>query len=672
MKVIESMRHSKRSTLNMLRTTVVIFMILIINLASGINAVEPSKDVEEERPPSLFRDNSMVKLLSSVEDLEEFLDQVRHPKMDSEQEAQVKKNVGEAYYNLMMKEQSNPNKARTNPNGLCFFVLFYTDWCKNCLDLIPHFDEAASELFEMANYKEKDPLSRLVLAAVDISSEENRIDAKQLYGISQYPSLKWFRGGFYSDDYPGSMPVESPSQLISWAKNRMVSTTEAVTSIETLSDAKTFIEDTAANGEVAVIGFLDAVGGDFATGFAYSQFQRFAVDIDKIKVGAMIGQGSGVVAHALQATDRPPLIMAFRNTETDFVGESSSLEYDGPFLERMMRFWLDEIRRPRLLPFHDEYYQWDLLGKSPIDQELLGLIFTSDTLSSSLAESLIKVDETLYPPTNYTSKAAIGSTVPLFVRNVKFVRIEDVATSEESKSMSTFYGVPQSELPYLVFINVTDIESKRWRYGKLEESSNLYEDILAFASQVIDNEIEPELRGEAIPQSNEMLNVKVAVRENWDELVGEQESDDVLVLLHTEQGEASATLMEAFQILGDFLFNNLDVKRLSLVTVDVLNNAISGFEEIPYTPAVFLFPPKHLRNSEDVGDNESGLSMYMGGPNVNDLIAFLKKKVTVATIPEDAVHDEIVVERDNENHRHLLDKEPDTFTNPSSTIHSEL
>lgn len=120
------------------------------------------------------------------------------------------------------------------------------------------------------------------------------------------------------------------------------------------------------------------------------QFQRFAVDVDKVRLGMVVGQGSGMLASTLGARDRPPVLMAYRDTDVDFVGEKTSVEYTGPFVQGPMREWLEkDALMPKLAPFHDEHYQWKLLGSSPLEQEILGLVFSTKETPLELSKTLV-------------------------------------------------------------------------------------------------------------------------------------------------------------------------------------------------------------------------------------------------------------------------------------------
>ena len=184
---------------------------------------------------------------------------------------------------------------------------------------------------------------------------------------------------------------------------------------------------------------------------------------------------------------------------------------------------------------------------------------------------------------------------------------------------------------------MTDVESRRWKFGTLS-SQVLPTDISSYAKKILLSEIDPLPRGEALPPSNDEF-VKVIVRDTWDEYVYDQDKEDVFVLIHTAEGDVSAQMMSIFHAVGD-LFQQFNSQGVSLVSCDTLNNAIPGMEEFQFTPAVFHFPPKSKRDAAASAlENDTGISMYQGGPDMNSLINFIKSVSTVAEIPYDVTCD---------------------------------
>ena len=122
-----------------------------------------------------------------------------------------------------------------------------------------------------------------------------------------------------------------------------------------------------------------------------------------------------------------------------------------------------------------------------------------------------------------------------------------------------------------------------------------------------------------------------------------------------------------FHAVGDLL-QQMNSTGISLVSCDILNNAIDGMDEFQMTPgnllylkhqdlrmkncvvyhsnmvvfisynlsAIFHFPPKTRRAAAAAAlENETGISMYQGGASMNSLIGFIKQVSSVADIPYD-------------------------------------
>ena len=227
---------------------------------------------------------------------------------------------------------------------------------------------------------------------------------------------------------------------------------------------------------------------------------------------------------------------------------------------------------------------------------------------------------------------------PVRTRDLHFARVEYALTNEEHIGLRTFYGVTREELPSLVFINVTDIESRRWTYGTLHEGFDTA-DVAAYARSIIRGELEPSERGQAVPESNEGF-IKIVVRDTWNELVVDQDEDDVLVLLHATFGGVSDTMLDAFYRIGKYFEEaGSEASNIRIVTCDVIQNALPDIGDEVVTPLVLHFPPRSIREKMEregklKDTNDTGISMYHGGADPNDILAFLDSKATVGRVPE--------------------------------------
>jgi len=258
----------------------VLFMLLILRVS--VDASTGFDDAEEEEKEgvqmetdesSMFSADTKV-LRLSPKNFRGITDGIRHPnvKMDPETMSKAEK----AKLDIMMKDAKDPSKARTNPNAIGLLVLFYTEWCGHCQELVPIFDQASKEIDYYAKAEgEGNPMTRVHLVAVDASGDEASKALHEEYGISQFPTLQWWRGGFFSDEYSGKLPVTESTELVDWVIFRMTSTTTGAEDIPTAKDGRQFIEDTNQRGETAVIGFLDEPQ-EFGSHFAHKSFQRCA------------------------------------------------------------------------------------------------------------------------------------------------------------------------------------------------------------------------------------------------------------------------------------------------------------------------------------------------------------------------------------------------------------
>lgn len=282
------------------------------------------ESIRQKKINAGFSADSQVKYTENVERLMTLMNQVRKPAIEDEEA--MKKQIGALKFAKMMKDANDPKSARTNPDAICFMLLFFTSACDACTEMISFYDQAAGELSHLAHAEgQHHPLSRVVMIAVDATDVEVAKDVKKEFGVRQFPTMQWWRGAFYSGDYTGPEVTES-ADIVDWIIYRMLATNIGLEELDSVSAAEEFIENTNDDNEAAIIGFLDDPKQDFGAGFAYRSFQRFAVDVDKMRLGVAKGRGSGGLSRLLGGNDRPPHLMAFRNVKKNFIGEEAKIE----------------------------------------------------------------------------------------------------------------------------------------------------------------------------------------------------------------------------------------------------------------------------------------------------------------------------------------------------------
>ncbi len=93
----------------------------------------------------------------------------------------------------------NPQSFEQAVHSKNTFVKFYAPWCGHCKALAPDWDTLAEKYAASPS---------VLIASVDCTTEENR-DLCQEYGVSGYPTLKYFKDGSNeAHDYGGGRGLD--------------------------------------------------------------------------------------------------------------------------------------------------------------------------------------------------------------------------------------------------------------------------------------------------------------------------------------------------------------------------------------------------------------------------------------------------------------------------------
>jgi len=120
-------------------------------------------------------------------------------------------------------------------------VEFYAPWCGHCKKLLPEFEEAAGQLAE----------DNIKLGKVDCTADDNK-DLCQEFGVSGYPTIKYFKSG-EAGDYKGG---RTSADILGFVRAR---SGPPVSELENVEDAKKFQK----RGSLVMIEFAEKLSEPF-------------------------------------------------------------------------------------------------------------------------------------------------------------------------------------------------------------------------------------------------------------------------------------------------------------------------------------------------------------------------------------------------------------------------
>ncbi|KAG1668907.1 hypothetical protein FOA52_016076 [Chlamydomonas sp. UWO 241] len=168
-------------------------------------------------------------------------------------------------------------------------VEFYAPWCGHCKSLAPHYAKAATAL--------KSSHPDVVVAKLDADAHK---ELGSRFGVSGFPTLKWFVDGEVAMDYGGGRDADG---IISWIKKKIGPVAATVESAETLTALE-------ADNEVLVLAYYKALEGD-----AYSAFAAVAAKTED--VGFAQTTDAAVAAAAGLTSEGVVVIKTFKGEERE-------------------------------------------------------------------------------------------------------------------------------------------------------------------------------------------------------------------------------------------------------------------------------------------------------------------------------------------------------------------
>ncbi|PVD19713.1 hypothetical protein C0Q70_20204 [Pomacea canaliculata] len=433
-------------------------------------------------------------------------------------------------------------------------VEFYAPWCGHCKKLAPEYEKAATKL------KNSDP--PVSLAKVDCTAETSTCSK---FGVSGYPTLKVFRGGEVSKDYDG--PRESDGIVKYMQKLSGPSSKE----IGEVSEVEAFI----ARDGGSVIGFFEKADSNIA-----KAFQKVADSVEDLRFAHTTSES---VLENFKYKDN---IVLFRPKVMENKFEETRVVYSGDGTTGNIKKFLEE--------------------------ESFGLCAQRDANNAGKFKkptfiAFYEVDYVKNPKgTNYWRNRIMKVAKKLRDEGLKAYFA--ISNKDEMRQELEECGVAQKSGDKPV---VCAYDEKGRKFNLQEEFT--LESFEEFVRNALDGKLEPYLKSEPIPESNDEP-VKVVVAKNFDEIVNNDDKD-VLIEFYAPWCGHCKNLAPKYDELAEKL---IDESEITIAKMDATANDVPSPYEVRGFPTIY-FAPKGSKSSP---------KKYEGSREVDDFIKYLAREAT--------------------------------------------
>lgn len=431
-------------------------------------------------------------------------------------------------------------------------VMFYAPWCGHCKRLKPEFAQAAELL------RDDDP--PVHLAKVDCT--EAGKETCNRFSVSGYPTLKIFKNGEVASEYNG------PREANGIAKYMRSQVGPASKDLKSADDFKTFI----GKDEVGIVAFLAAD----------SKLEKTLDKVaDKLREKARFAKTN--VADVLKAADqKEETLVLYRPKVLSNKFEPDFVVYSGANDK-------DEIES-----FINKQY-YGLVGVRTQDN--------AKEFKPPVVIAYFAVDYKKNPKgTNYW-RNRILKVAEQYKDDFSFA----ISSKDEFQYEMNEYGIDftPSDKPI-----VTAKNAKGQKFIAKDEFS--VENFGAFLKKLKAGELEPFLKSEPIPDSNDGP-VVVAVGKNFDDVVTNNGKDTLIEFYAPWCGHCKK-LAPVFDELGQ----KLKGEDVAIVKMDATANDVPSSYDVRGFPTLFWLPK----------DSKDKAVRYEGGRDVNDFIKYIAKHAT--------------------------------------------
>ncbi|XP_016958603.1 protein disulfide-isomerase A3 [Drosophila biarmipes] len=429
-------------------------------------------------------------------------------------------------------------------------VMFYAPWCGHCKRLKPEYAKAAVLV------KDDDP--PIKLAKVDCTEAGKETCSK--YSVSGYPTLKIFRQDEVSQDYNG------PREAAGIAKYMRAQVGPASKNVRSVAELVKFLD----TKDTTVFGYFSDIDSKLA-----KVFLKFA---DKNREKYRFGHSSE--QEVLDKQGETDKIVLIRAPHLSNKFEASTIKFEGSSDSDLTTFVKDN--------FHG------LVGHRTQD--------TVKDFQNPLITAYYSVDYQKNPKgTNYWRNRVL-KVAKEFVGQINFA----IASKDDFQHELNEYGYDFVGDKPVVLAR----DEKNLKYALKDEFS--VENLQDFVEKLLANELEPYIKSEAIPESND-APVKVAVAKNFDELVINNGKDTLIEFYAPWCGHCKK-LTPIYEELAE----KLQDEDVAIVKMDATANDVPPEFNVRGFPTLFWLP-KDAKNKP---------VSYNGGREVDDFLKYIAKEAT--------------------------------------------
>jgi len=437
-------------------------------------------------------------------------------------------------------------------------VEFYAPWCGHCKALKPAYEAAATRL------KENDP--PIPLAKVDCTVETK---VCQEFGVSGYPTLKIFKNGEFSMEYGG--PREE-NGIVNYMISKAGPTCKEITSV---GDADKFV-----SGHTPVVfGFFKSAGSKLQSGLqgaadSLNEDFRFAFTTD------------GDVLKKFDITEDSIVLFYPKMLHNKF--EPKQIKYDSSDSSKSaIKLWVEK----------------NAMGLCGVRSGATAKFFQDKPQVFAVYDANFKLNP---KQANYWRNRVIKVAKKFLDAGKKLtLAVSDI--NEMQHELGEF-GLDNPDKSK-VFVIARDTSDRKFRM-KDDFSMATFE---TFLQDFLDGKLEPYLKSEEIPSSNDEP-VKVVVAKQFDDIVN-AEDKDVLIEFYAPWCGHCKQLVPKYEELATKL---KDEPSIVIAKMDATANDVPSPYQVTGFPTIYFAPKGDKKNPRQ----------YNGGREVNDFLKYLAAEST--------------------------------------------